>query len=53
MQTFDVYIANRFTSTLLNHLLSEMGLFTLHNYCDYLTVNVVFLFQSLMVLTFG
>ena len=27
------YKANTLTSVLLNHLLHEMGLFTLHNYC--------------------
>ena len=52
--------ANRFTTNLLNHLLSEYDLFTLHNYSVFCSLGclkskfepkVVFQIQSFLVLT--
>ena len=52
------YKPNWFTSTILNLLLSEMGLFTLHNWCTHCTIQshtlslkVDFIFQSFLVIT--
>ena len=55
------YKVNTLTSQLLNHLLHEMGLLTLHNYCVSCSLKyynkwsqkVDFLFQSFLVITVG